>query len=250
MPCLSPHRLPLERAARRPGVMTVIHAGAGPGRPGAACSRRAPASPLAWRHAAPEPARRRRGASRWRPGGSCTSEAALPPRPSAFEEGRAFFARGRHAIGEVSALLHLGAVRLDDGDLAGAESTLRTSLVVAEQAGWEELAEAARLLLARCAVLARPSRRGRRSGDRGAGRISGSRRRRAGRRRAARPIAVGPSAIPGACRGRCRGSPPAQARFRWRSGRARRWRSGTRCGPRAARGRSRRRRTPWTRRPN
>ena len=67
-----------------------------------------------------------------------------------FEQARAFFACENYARGEVSALLHLGALRVDDGDLPGAESTMRTSLVVAEQAGWLDLLEAARLLLARC----------------------------------------------------------------------------------------------------
>jgi len=69
---------------------------------------------------------------------------------AAFEQGRALFARADSAMGEVAALLHLGHVRVDDGDLAGADSTLRTALVVAEQAGWDDVANAARLLLARC----------------------------------------------------------------------------------------------------
>ena len=125
--------------------------------------RRARALVARGRHAAAERvlrralgARRRR--SRWAEAGRVAlaigrllhERGRLASAAAAFEQARACFTRGTHPMGEVSALLHLGALRIDDGDLTGAESTLRTSLVVAEQAGWLELVEAARLRLARC----------------------------------------------------------------------------------------------------
>jgi two-component system NtrC family response regulator len=68
----------------------------------------------------------------------------------AFEESRGLSDRAQDAAGVVRALVHLGAVHLEDGELAAAESILKTASVGASHAGFRDLRRASELLLARC----------------------------------------------------------------------------------------------------
>ena len=68
----------------------------------------------------------------------------------AFEDSRGLFDSEQDATGVAIALVHLGAVHLDDGALAVAESVLRTASVGAIHAGLRETGRASALLLARC----------------------------------------------------------------------------------------------------
>lgn len=67
-----------------------------------------------------------------------------------FEESRRLSDRAHDAGGVVSALLHLGAVLIDDGALPAAEAALRTAQVGASHGEMATLGRAARLLIARC----------------------------------------------------------------------------------------------------
>ena len=72
------------------------------------------------------------------------------PAHEAYETCRRLSEETGDADGIVRALLHLGAVLIDDGALQEAESALRAAEVAACQGNMRGLAEAARLLVARC----------------------------------------------------------------------------------------------------
>jgi len=72
-----------------------------------------------------------------------------PGAREAFEASRSLSDRARDASGVVGALLHLGALHIEDGALAAAESVLRTAGAGAASAGLGDLGRSADLLLAR-----------------------------------------------------------------------------------------------------
>ena len=82
--------------------------------------------------------------------GSLSARGRRSAAREAFEASRRLFDGAGDAGGVVLALVHLGALHIDDGALPAAESVLRTAEVGATHAALGDLRRAAGLLLARC----------------------------------------------------------------------------------------------------